>query len=167
MPIFCLVVRISPYGTTLPRHWSRWSASIARLREARENSPIGEQQNLAKTRPRRRNTLKMLNSEDASNFLRCSVRTVEDLARTGRLFGEKFGESWIFPENLFYESVELIVLQASKARASGRAASEGVQVQMANGESLKALAERGIDMGTLQLSGSISRKRGRRTKSLS
>ncbi|MEG4397429.1 hypothetical protein [Microcoleus sp. BROC3] len=48
---------------------------------------------------------------------------------------------------------------------SGRTAPEGVQVQMVKGESLKAIAERGIDMGTPQLSGSVVRKRGRRTKS--
>jgi hypothetical protein len=36
---------------------------------------------------------------------------------------------------------------------------------MVKGASLKAIAERGVDMGTLQLSDSVARKRGRRTKS--
>jgi uncharacterized protein GlcG (DUF336 family) len=51
--------------------------------------------------------LNFFNSEQASNLLKCSVRTVEDLARTGRLYGNKFGDSWIFPEKLFFESIEL------------------------------------------------------------
>ncbi|MDP2015238.1 helix-turn-helix domain-containing protein [Hydrogenophaga sp.] len=107
--------------------------------------------------------MNFFNSEQASTFLGCSVRTIEDLARAGRIFGEKFGESWIYPERLFFESVERIVIEESSARANGKATKSYVPVNVSKGGSLQDLAKRGIELGTPSANDSVARKPGRRS----
>lgn len=112
-------------------------------------------------------TMNFFNSEQASTFLDCSVRTIEDLARAGRIYGEKFGESWIFPERLFFESVERIVIEDSSARANGKASKDSVHVNVSRGATLQDLAKRGIEFDTPSANDSVARKPGRRSRRMS
>ena len=68
-----------------------------------------------------------LESADAAALLRCSVKTVEDLARSGDLPGEKFGESWVFPSEAFLAAVNEIAIRRAAERRK-RPVGEAVQI---------------------------------------
>jgi excisionase family DNA binding protein len=58
--------------------------------------------------------IEILSAEDVATLLKCSVRTVEDHAREGRLPGAKFGDGWIFSRALLIEAVETIIREQAR-----------------------------------------------------
>lgn len=59
----------------------------------------------------------ILTAAETAKLLCCSVRTVEDHARAGRLPGVKFGDGWIFSADLLIEAVKKLSLEAVKPKA--------------------------------------------------
>lgn len=59
----------------------------------------------------------ILNSKDVSELLQCSIRTVEDYARAGRLPSLKFGDGWVFP----FEALIQAVNRMAEVEAAKRA----------------------------------------------
>ncbi|WP_439587692.1 helix-turn-helix domain-containing protein [Hydrogenophaga sp.] len=60
----------------------------------------------------------ILNAAQLATLLRCSERTVEDYARTGRIPGTKFGDSWVFVYELVIEAVKRISLEEAAKRST-------------------------------------------------
>ncbi len=58
----------------------------------------------------------ILTTEEVAALLKCSTRTVEDHARSGRIPGAKFGEGWVFAADLVVEAVKRISLEEAKRR---------------------------------------------------
>lgn len=59
----------------------------------------------------------ILTSKDVSDLLQCSVRTVEDCARAGRLPSLKFGDGWIFPAEALIQAVNRMAETEAAKRA--------------------------------------------------
>jgi excisionase family DNA binding protein len=59
----------------------------------------------------------ILNSTNVSELLKCSVRTVEDYARSGRLPSLKIGDGWIFPTDALIQAVNRMAIEESEKRA--------------------------------------------------
>lgn len=59
----------------------------------------------------------ILTTEEVAELLKCSTRTVEDHARSGRIPGAKFGDGWVFAADLVVEAVKRISLEEAKRRA--------------------------------------------------
>ena len=109
--------------------------------------------------------MNIFDSKQAAEILKCSERKVEDLARCGRIYGNKFGDSWIFLEPLFFESIKLIVMEESLARASERTSHEQPHVKVSTVSTLQDLAKRGLDFDEASANDSVARRRGRRPRS--
>ncbi len=58
----------------------------------------------------------ILTAEEVAELLRCSVRTIEDHARAGRIPGHKFGDGWVFAADLVVEAVKEMSLEGAKRR---------------------------------------------------
>ncbi|HOW46200.1 MAG TPA: hypothetical protein P5305_01290 [Rubrivivax sp.] len=60
----------------------------------------------------------ILSASDAAALMRCSVKTIEDRARTGDLPGLLWGDGgWVFPTEAFYARInELALEQAAQRR---------------------------------------------------
>lgn len=65
----------------------------------------------------------ILDSQQAAELLKCTVKTIEDRARSGDLPGEKFGESWVFPSEAFMVAVNQIAVKRAAERRKRPAAS--------------------------------------------
>jgi len=59
----------------------------------------------------------ILYSKDVSELLQCSVRTVEDYARAGRLPSLKFGDGWVFPTEALIQTVNCMAKEEAAKRA--------------------------------------------------
>jgi dUTP pyrophosphatase len=59
-------------------------------------------------------------AEEAAAILRCSVKTVEEHARTGNLPGLKFGDGWIFPVEALLARVNELALEQAQGRRQKR-----------------------------------------------
>ena len=59
----------------------------------------------------------ILNSKDVSELLQCSIRTVEDYARAGRLPSVKFGDGWVFPSEALIQAVNRMAAVEAAKRA--------------------------------------------------
>lgn len=70
----------------------------------------------------------ILNAAQAAELLCCSVRTIEDHARAGRIPGAKFGDGWVFAADLLVEAVKAMSMeQAARLKAPSQAAAVAVQ----------------------------------------
>ena len=60
----------------------------------------------------------ILTVQEASEWLQCSTRTVEDLARAGKLPGKVFGEGgWVFPAEAFFRAVNRMAEEEAERRS--------------------------------------------------
>jgi hypothetical protein len=59
----------------------------------------------------------ILDSKDVSELLQCSIRTVEDYARAGRLPSLKFGDGWVFPTEALIQAVNCMAKEEADKRA--------------------------------------------------
>lgn len=59
----------------------------------------------------------LLNSKDVADLLACSIRTVEDQARSGALPAVKFGEGWMFPADALLRAVNRIAEEEAARRS--------------------------------------------------
>jgi hypothetical protein len=59
----------------------------------------------------------ILDTQETADLLHCSVRSVENHARSGRLPGVKFGEGWIFSSELIVETVKKLSLEEAEKRS--------------------------------------------------
>lgn len=69
----------------------------------------------------------ILTTEEVAALLKCSTRTVEDHARSGRIPGAKFGEGWVFAADLVVEAVKRISLEAAESRSKPPTKKNAVQ----------------------------------------
>lgn len=58
----------------------------------------------------------LLDSEQVASLLKCSTRTVEDYARSGRLPAAKFGDGWVFPAEALMRAVNRIAEEEAGKR---------------------------------------------------
>lgn len=62
-------------------------------------------------------TLKpILISQEVADLLQCSVRTVEDAARSGHLPAVKIGDPWLYPSDALVARLNELALEQSLAR---------------------------------------------------
>jgi excisionase family DNA binding protein len=59
----------------------------------------------------------ILNAQEAADLLQCSVRSVQDYARSGRLPGVKFGDGWVFSSDLLVETVKKLSIEEAEKRS--------------------------------------------------
>lgn len=60
----------------------------------------------------------ILTVQAAADWLQCSTRTVEDLARAGKLPGKVFGEGgWVFPSDAFFRAVNRMAEEEAERRS--------------------------------------------------
>lgn len=59
----------------------------------------------------------LMTAPQVADLLRCSVRTVEDHARSGTLPGVKFGEGWVFPFDALMRAVNRLAEDGAAKRA--------------------------------------------------
>ena len=72
----------------------------------------------------------ILNSKDVAELLQCSVRTVEDYARAGRLPSLKFGDGWVFPSDVLIQAVNRMAeVEAAKRAEPQKPIAVGKKVQ--------------------------------------
>ena len=64
-------------------------------------------------------TQPLLESPQVADMLRCSVRTVEDHARSGILPGVKFGEGWVFPFDALMRAINRLAEEEASRRKRG------------------------------------------------
>lgn len=63
-------------------------------------------------------SFQVLDVGQVSRLLRCSTRTVEDLARAGQLPGLKFGTGgWVFPTSALLDHLNATAAAGAKQRA--------------------------------------------------
>ena len=60
----------------------------------------------------------VLNSTQVAELLHCSVRSVEDHARTGLLPGYKVGDGWIFLPDMVIDAIRVLALEEAEKRKS-------------------------------------------------
>lgn len=60
----------------------------------------------------------LLDAPGAAGLLQCSVRTVEDCARSGRLPAVKFGDGWLFPADALLRAVNRMAEDEAARRAN-------------------------------------------------
>ena len=58
----------------------------------------------------------ILNAQEAADLLQCSVKSVQNYARSGRLPGVKFGDGWIFSSDLLVETVKKLSIEEAEKR---------------------------------------------------
>ena len=58
----------------------------------------------------------LLDSDQVADLLKCSTRTVEDYARSGRLPAAKFGDGWVFPSEALMRAVNRIAEEEAGKR---------------------------------------------------
>ncbi len=63
-----------------------------------------------------------------ADLLECSVKSVQDYARSGRLPGVKFGDGWVFSSDLLIETVKKLSIEKAEKRNS-HVRPTGVQVR--------------------------------------
>ena len=80
----------------------------------------------------------IIGAEEVATLLRCSVRTVEDHAREGRLPATKFGDGWIFSRALLIEAVETIIREQARKPKPARKA-RAVKLQQVKSGRVKHL----------------------------
>jgi excisionase family DNA binding protein len=59
----------------------------------------------------------LMDSAAVAQLLACSVRTVEDRARTGALPAVKFGEGWMFPSEALLKAINRLAEEDAAQRA--------------------------------------------------
>jgi len=59
----------------------------------------------------------IVNAKEAADLLHCSVKSIENHARSGRLPGIKFGDGWIFSTELLVETVKKLSLSEAEIRS--------------------------------------------------
>ena len=52
-----------------------------------------------------------------ADLLECSVKSVQNHARSGRLPGVKFGDGWVFSSDLLVETVKKLSIEEAEKRA--------------------------------------------------
>lgn len=62
-------------------------------------------------------TQPLLDPPQVADLLRCSVRTVEDHARSGTLPGVKFGEGWVFPFDALMRAINRLAEEEASRRS--------------------------------------------------
>lgn len=72
-------------------------------------------------------TLQVYTAEEAAAKLECSVKTVEEMARTGELPGIKPGGSWVFPAGALAQRLDELALEAAAQRRKRPAPSATTQ----------------------------------------
>ena len=63
----------------------------------------------------------ILNSNQVAELLGCSIRTVEDHARSGTLKGTKFGDGWIFLSDMVIEDIRTKCIEEADQRKKPKA----------------------------------------------
>ena len=63
---------------------------------------------------------RILDADTVAAMLGCSTRTVEDHARAGVLPGTKFGEGWVFVDELVVDAVRRKSIAEAEQRAKPR-----------------------------------------------
>lgn len=58
----------------------------------------------------------IMDSTQVADLLKCSVRTVEDHARAGRLPAVKFGDGWMFPTEALLRAVNRLAEEEAARR---------------------------------------------------
>lgn len=58
----------------------------------------------------------LMDSTQVATLLKCSERTAEDYARSGRLPAVKFGEGWMFPADALLRAVNRMAEEEAAAR---------------------------------------------------
>lgn len=58
----------------------------------------------------------IMNAQEVAQLLGCSIKTVENQARAGRIPGTKFGDGWIFVTELVIEAVKSISQREAEQR---------------------------------------------------
>ena len=58
----------------------------------------------------------ILNAQEVAVLLECSVKSVQDYARSGRLPGVKFGDGWVFSSDLLVETVKKLSIEEAEKR---------------------------------------------------
>lgn len=66
-------------------------------------------------------SLVVYSTDEAAALLRCSAKTVEEWARTGRLAGIKPGGVWVFPAGALAQRLDELALEEAAARRKGPA----------------------------------------------
>ena len=80
----------------------------------------------------------ILTVKEAADWLQCSTRTVEDLARAGKLPGKVFGEGgWVFPAEAFFRAVNRMAEEEAERRSKP---APHIAVQKSTPEKQKARA---------------------------
>lgn len=75
----------------------------------------------------------ILNSTQVADLLGCSIRTVEDHARSGTLKGTKFGDSWIFLSDMVIEDIRIkCEAEAEQRKKPAKSVSSLVQLPVKN-----------------------------------
>lgn len=59
----------------------------------------------------------IVNAKEAADLLQCSVKSIENHARSGRLPGIKMGYGWIFSSELLVETVKKISISEAEVRS--------------------------------------------------
>lgn len=60
---------------------------------------------------------RIIDAAAVAQMLGCSTRTVEDCARDGTLPGTKFGDGWVFVDELVVDAVKRKSIQEAERRA--------------------------------------------------
>lgn len=88
----------------------------------------------------------LMKSAAVATLLDCSVRTVEDHARAGRLPAVKFGDGWMFPSDALLRAINKMAEDEAAKRAqpaSPAAVKRAVEPKRASRPNLSLLAQPG------------------------
>lgn len=58
----------------------------------------------------------MLELDEASAIVKCSIETLHDNLRSGHLPGTKFGASWVIPRRAFFDRLNEIAVEEAAQR---------------------------------------------------
>lgn len=87
---------------------SCWQVSECRIR-GRQDGNRADSEEREKMTP-------IMDSTQVADLLKCSVRTVEDNARAGRLPAVKFGDGWMFPTDALLRAVNRLAEEEAVKR---------------------------------------------------